>query len=126
MKPVRLEVVAHTFEGMGVCPACELVLSEAGVGESPALRGLDEVPLEWQEEYQRLTEWVYSLADRYGNRIQIKVIEPQSPEGLFKSLRYKVRRYPTWIVNGKERIVGWDRHALESALNQIVDRQGEG
>lgn len=126
MKPVRVEVLAHTFEGMGVCPACELVLSEAGVGELPALRGLDEVPREWQEDYQRLTEWVYGLADRYGDRIEIRVIDPQSPEGLVKSLRYRVRHYPTWIVNGKERVVGWDHHALASALKQIVDQQGEG
>lgn len=118
MKPVRLEVLAHTFEGMGVCSACELVLSEAGVGERPSSRGLDEVPQDWQDEYLRLTEWVYGLADLYGDRILIKVIDPQSPEGLLKSLRYRVRHYPTWIVNGKERIVGWERDALEAALER--------
>jgi hypothetical protein len=120
MNPVRLEVIAHTFEGMGVCSACELVLSEAGVGEPPFNRGLDEVPHEWQDEYRRLTDWVYGLADLYGERISIKVIDPQSPEGLLKSLRHRVRHYPTWIVNGKERIVGWDRQALESALERTV------
>lgn len=120
MKPVRLEVLAHTFEGMGVCSACELVLSEAGVGEDPFERGLDEMPPEWRDEFRRLTDWVYALAGRYGGRIQIKVIDPQSPEGLLKSLRYRVRHYPTWIVNGKKRIVGWDRQALESALESVA------
>jgi hypothetical protein len=91
-------------------------LSEAGVGEPPAERALDEYPQEWQEDYQRLSEWVYDLAGRYGNRILIKVIDPQSAEGLLKSLRYHVRRYPTWIVDGKARVVGWDRQALEAAL----------
>jgi len=115
---MRLEVLAHTFEGMGVCSACELVLSEAGVGEHPSNRGLEEVPQEWQDEYRRLTDWVYDLAGCYGERILIRVIDPQSPDGLLKSLRHRVRRYPTWIVNGKERIVGWDRDALESALER--------
>jgi hypothetical protein len=97
---------------------CELVFSEAGVGQRPVLGALEEYPADWQAEYQRLSDWVYDLAGRYGNRLIIKIIDPQSPEGLLKSVRYRVRRYPTWLVNGKERIVGWDRPALEAALDQ--------
>ena len=121
MEEVRLEVIAHTFEGLGICTACELVLAEAGVGQHPAERALDEYPEEWQDEFRRLTDWVYDLAGRYGDGIFIKVIDPQSPEGLFKSLRYRVRHYPTWIVNGKKRVVGWDRQALEAALDGPVE-----
>jgi hypothetical protein len=29
-----------------------------------------------------------------------------------------VRRYPSWIVDGKLRVVGWDRQALEAALQR--------
>jgi hypothetical protein len=116
MKPIRLEVITPTFQGLGICNACELVLSEASLGEHPAKRGLDEYPEEWQDDYRRLTDWVYDLAGRYGEQILIKVIDPQSAEGLLKSLRYRVRRYPTWIVDGKTRVVGWDRQALEVAL----------
>lgn len=95
------------------------------MGDHPSVRGLDDVPKEWQEEYRRLTDWVYDLAERYGDRIRIKVIDPQSPEGLLKSLRYRVRHYPTWIVNGKERVVSWDRQALEAAIQGLLDRQGD-
>jgi hypothetical protein len=118
MKPIRLEVIAPTVQGLGICSSCELVLSEASVGEHPAKRDLVEYPQEWQDEYRRLTDWVYDLAGRYGERILIKVIDPQSTEGLVKSLRYRVRRYPTWIVDGKTRVVGWDRQALETALQR--------
>ena len=113
---VRLEVIAHTFQGMGICTACELVMADARLGQRPTERALDEYPSEWQEEWQRLTEWVYDLAGRYGDRIAIKVIDPQSLEGLYKSLRYRVRRYPMWVVDGKTRVVGWDREALDAAL----------
>ena len=113
---VRLEVIAPTFQGLGICTACELVMAEARLGERPGERALNEYPAEWQEEWRRLTEWVYDLAGRYGDRIVIKVIDPQSPEGLLKSLRYRVRRYPTWVVAGKTRVVGWDRDALDAAL----------
>jgi hypothetical protein len=118
MKPVRLEVIAPTFQGLGICTACELVMAEAGVGQHPTERAMDEYPKKWQDDVHRLTDWVYELAERYGEDILIKVIDPQSPEGLVKGLRYRVRRYPTWIVNGKARVVGWDRQALEAALRR--------
>jgi hypothetical protein len=120
MEPVRLEVIAPTFEGMGICTVCELVMSEAGVGEHPTHRGLDEYPTDWQEEYRQLLEWVYGLGDRYGPRILIKVIDPWSAEGLLKGLRYRVRRYPIWIVNGGTKIVGWDQRAIEAVLDQAM------
>jgi hypothetical protein len=115
-RPIHLEVIAPTVQGLGICSSCELVLSEAGMGAHPAERALDEYPPEWLDEVQRLTDWVYDLAEQYGERIRIKVIDPQSPEGLAKSLRYRVRRYPTWIVGGKVRVIGWNRQALEAAL----------
>ena len=116
---VRLEVIAHTFQGMGICTACELVMADASLGPRPMERALDEYPPDWQEDWQRLTQWVYDLIDRYGERIAIKVIDPQSPEGLLKSLRYRVRRYPTWVVDGRTRVVGWDREALDAALSRL-------
>jgi hypothetical protein len=118
MKPIQLEVIAPTFQGQGLCSSCELVFSQAGVGGHPAERALEEYPQEWQDEFRRLTDWVYDLAGQYNERISIKVIDPQSIEGLAKSLRYRVRRYPSWIVNGKTRVVGWDRQALEAALQR--------
>jgi hypothetical protein len=121
MKPICLEVIAPTFQGLGICSSCELVLSEAGVGEHPAKRDFDEYPEEWRDDYRRLTDWVYDLAGRYDEQISIKVIDPQSAEGLLKSLRYRVRRYPTWLVNGRARVVGWDRQALDTALQRAQE-----
>ena len=116
--PVRLEVIAPVLSGLGFCSTCELILSGADMGPQAAGGSLDEYPQEWQDDYRRLSDWVYDFADRYGAQILIKVIDPQSPEGLLKSLRYRVRSYPTWVVNGKARIVGWDRQALEATLQQ--------
>lgn len=124
MKPIRLQVIAPTFGGLGICTSCELVLGEAGVGSPPAQRAMEEYPPEWQKDARRLTDWVYDLAGRYGERILIKVIDPQSPGGLLQSLRYRVRRYPTWIVDGATRIVGWDRDGLEAALHQAAAKKG--
>jgi len=122
--PARLEVIAPTFEGLGMCTSCELVMSEAGVGEHPAMRALEEYPQEWQDDYQRLADWVYDLAGRYGDRLLIKVIDPQSPEGLLKSLRYRVRRYPTFVIDGRTKVVGWQREQLEAALVSMLSIEG--
>ena len=123
MEPIRLEVIAPMLQGMSFCTPCELVLEGASLGQHAAGRALDEYPQEWQEDHRRLTEWLYDLADRHGNRLRIRAIDPQSPEGLWKSLRYWVRRYPTWIVNGKKCVVGWDRPALDAALEQAMEGQ---
>lgn len=116
--PVRLEVIAPTFQGLGICPACELVMTNAGLGERPTERGLDEYPEEWQADWSQLVEWVDELAQCYGDGVFIKVIDPQSLEGFFKSVRHRVRRYPTWIVDGRTRVVGWDRGALDALLQR--------
>ena len=59
----------------------------------------------------------FDLADYYGERLAIKVIDPQSPEGLLKSLRYRIRRYPTFVIDGKDKVVGWQQEQLKTALN---------
>lgn len=124
MKSVLLEIVAPIFEGLGICSTCELILGEAGVGEHPASRGLDEYPQDWQEDYRRLTEWVHELAGRYGDKLFIRIVDPQSPQGLLKSLRYRVRRYPTFVVQGRKKIVGWQRAELDSALAAAIGDEG--
>jgi hypothetical protein len=124
VKPARLEVIAPTFEGVGMCTSCELVLAEAGVSDGPTTRAFEEYPQEWQDDYRRLTDWVYDLAGRYGDRLLIKVIDPQSPEGLLKSLRYRVRRYPTFVIEGKTKVVGWQREQLEAALVSMLSIEG--
>jgi hypothetical protein len=116
---VRLEVIAPTLQGLALCSPCELVLSGTGLGEDSIERALEDYPQEWQDDFRRLSDWVYDLAERHGDQILIKVIDPQSPEGLLKSLRYRVRRYPTWVVDGKVRVVGWDHPALEAALQEL-------
>ena len=60
-------------------------------------------------------------ARRYGEAIEIRVIDPQSALGLWKSLRHWVRKYPTFIVNGREKYTGWDKDALEEILRRTLE-----
>ena len=83
------------------------------------------------EEAERLATWLQDLSARYGDQIHIRVVDPQSPEGFFKSLRYWVRRYPTFVVNRRIKYTGWEPGVLDRLLEEQVARgasteQGSG
>jgi hypothetical protein len=95
---------------------CEQLIDQTGIGRQMRQEELDQYPDDFKQEAARLANWLVDLADRYGDQIQIRVIDPQSPAGLFKSLRHWVREYPTFIVDGREKVTGWNQAALETTL----------
>ena len=66
---------------------------------------------------------MWELCSRYGDRLLIRVIDPQSGLGLYKCLRYWVRRYPAFIIEGRKQYVGWDREELEAVLQEAMRNQ---
>jgi hypothetical protein len=70
------------------------------------------------EEADRLATWLQELSAKYGERLHIQVVDPQSLEGFIKSLRYWVRRYPTFIINRRTKYTGWEPAALDRLLGQ--------
>ncbi len=116
MPPIRVDVIAPVPEGWGLCQACELLMARADLDQAPPERGLDELPPEWQADFQRLSALIFDLAGRYRDRILIRVYDPRSLQGLVKAVRHRARRYPTFVVAGHDRVVGWNDAALEQAL----------
>lgn len=88
----------------------------ANLGKAPYKRSLEEYPAEWREDFQRLSALILDLAARYGDRILIRIWDPRSLQGMFKSIHYGVRRYPTFVVNGHEKVTGLDAALLEQVL----------
>ncbi len=88
-----------------------------GIGDKVHNEEINEYPEELREEYLRLSEWVRGAYKTYGCQVWIKVIDPQSMVGLWKHIRYGVRKYPTFILNGEERFSGWD--AAEQTLRRV-------
>ncbi len=118
MQPVEVEVISPLPEGWGLCLTCEAMLARAGLDETPYRRSLEEYPPEWQEDFRRLSAVVLDLAERYGQAIVIRIWDPRSWQGLFKSLRYGVHQYPTFIVGRRRKIVGCNAVAIEEALSE--------
>ncbi|MCS7283085.1 MAG: hypothetical protein RMK65_04100 [Anaerolineae bacterium] len=100
------------------CLACEVLSAEA-VGDQARREMLQEYPAEFLEEFNRLMDWINKLVLRFGPTLQVRVVDPQSLEGFWKCLRHGVRRYPTFILPGGRKVVGWDWDALEQALRAI-------
>jgi hypothetical protein len=63
------------------------------------------------------------LSARYGEQLHIRVIDPQSLEGLFRSLRHWISRYPTFIIDRKKTYTGWDPGVLDRLL---VEQRASG
>ncbi len=116
MKTVTLDVISPIPEGWGICLSCEMLMARANLDEAPYARGRDEYPAEWLEDFYRLSNVVMELADRYGDSIRIQIWDPRSVQGLIKSLRHWVRRYPTFIVQGQNKVTGWDLGQLEQQI----------
>jgi hypothetical protein len=121
MKPVQIDVFYPVPEGWGICTACEVMMSQANLGQAPPERGLDEYPPEWQEELKRLSTTIYDLADRYQDEIRIRIWDPRSLQGLWRSIRHGVRRYPTFLIDGRSKMTGWDTAQLVQQIRAAVE-----
>ncbi len=114
---IRLEVIAHIPTTFRYCMHCEQWM-DAAVGAAARQEMAGEYPADILEDFGRLLSWTDEWTSRWGPTLQVRVIDPQSPEGVWKCLRYGVRRYPAFIVEGRRRAVGWDREAVEQALDE--------
>ncbi len=116
MKPILVEIIAPLLDGWGMCSSCEMLIARANMDKAPYERGLEEYPPEWQADFQHLSDLVIDLSARYSDSILFKIYDPRSLQGMIKSIRYGVRRYPTFIVEGKQKIHGLDTTRIEEAL----------
>jgi len=118
MPKTRLQVIAPVLTNFFHCMHCEQFFQQAGIGEQVHRTDLEQYPEDFLRDAARLAEWLFDLAERYGDRFWIQVIDPQSLQGFFLSLRHRVRSYPSFIVKDWKAHVGWDRAALDRILQE--------
>lgn len=121
MKPILLEIVTKVLISWGQCRRCKILFDQAGLDQKFRQGEMDEYPPDLIEEYTRLSDWIRELNRLYKHRLLIKLIDVQSPLGIYKSLRYRIRTYPTFVVEGKETYTGWDKDQLESLLDKYIN-----
>lgn len=79
-------------------------------------------PREWSEartDYYRLWRLLDAISDRFRGRVTVYIVDPVSLQGLFKITRHRIRRFPTFLIGGREKYTGWD---LEELVQRIEAR----
>src|SRR4030042_2297494 len=125
MKPIFVEIITRTMTTYGHCRHCTILFDESGLQKEFAKKALEDYPQDLQEEVARLSDWIRELNGLYKHRLVMRVIDAHSPVGMVKCLRHWIRKYPTFIINGKETWAGWDKGKLESLIDKYIQRSIE-
>jgi hypothetical protein len=119
MEPVVLEVLAPMLSAEEIaCHSCRLVFGDLGIRKSHLDACVNEYPEDWKEAVLHLSQWLREISGLYQHRIRIRVIDALSPLGLWKQIRYGLRRFPAFIIDGQCTFAGWDAGRLESLIDQ--------
>jgi len=121
MDVLEVEIIAHVLGSMNHCSHCQVFIDGVGVGDQVHRADLQSYPPEWMEEWQRLSDLVYNITEQFAGKIIVKITDAQSPQALWKALRYGIRRYPTFMVGqdhittlDEATVVQWIEHHLNS------------
>lgn len=116
MKKIYLEIITPVLTFYSHCEHCMYVFKEAGLKlhEDTLCAYPDDV----QKEYFKLSELVREVQEHFGSKLLIRVIDPTTLEGIYKSIKYWSRKYPLFVINGKEKRVGWQD--IEELKNVIA------
>jgi hypothetical protein len=120
-KPLLVEIIAYAPTAYYHCTHCEVAWREMGATNRIHEEQLESsLPADLIHEYQTVSDWVQEMFRVHCDAIVLKVIDAASVEGFYKSLKYKARRYPAVIVNGKARFIGTQ---MLSAASEEIARQ---
>lgn len=123
-KPILVEILAYAPTQFYHCQHCEVVWHEVGAGQRFHQEQLQSsIPEDLQREYSDLSNWVRESVETYGGRVVFKVVDVASIEGFLKSVRYGVRRFPAFIIDGKDKHTGTDfvraKHLIDVRVNSL-------
>jgi hypothetical protein len=123
MTPVILEVVAPMLSSVEMsCRGCGLIMDTLGLKKQDRQACTAGYPEDWKEAVEHLAAWIAEISRLYRHRILIRVIDAQSPMGLWKQIRHRVFKFPAFIVNKKKTYIGWNPRELESVIDEEVRR----
>jgi hypothetical protein len=118
---VEIEVLAYAPTVFYHCQHCEIAFGRTSVGPSVHReQAAEALPEDLREQFQDLSNWVHDLAGRFGERIRVKIVDAASIEGVFKSLRYRIGKYPAVIVAGTDKLVGSDFRSMTPVIERRV------
>jgi hypothetical protein len=123
VQPLVVEIITYAPTEFFHCLHCEVVFQQVGIGQKiHAEQRAASFPDDLKREFAELSAWVERTAERHPDRIQFKIVDAASIEGVYKSLRYGVRKFPAVVV-GKDKVVGGDFiRATELVERHVVSK----
>lgn len=116
--PMLVEVIAYAPTAFYHCMHCEVAFREMGKSDKVQNEQLSgSLPADLLNDYLALSDWVRELFRIHNASVVVKVIDAASVEGVFRSLRYGMRRFPAVILDGKVRFHG--KNAFPQAAHEI-------
>ncbi len=123
-KPIVVEVITYVPSEYYHCTHCEVTWQTMGLGTKIHQEQRESgLPEDLIHEYVALSAWARGIAERYGERIRIRLVDAASIEGFFKSVRYRFRRYPAFVVNGAS-YVGSDFSRVDTLISEHLEPVG--
>jgi hypothetical protein len=117
-KTLRVEVVSKM---LGVqteeCKNCRLIFEEVGLKSKFHNQEINQYPDDIKEEVLRLSDWIRNLVRRYPTNVEFKIIDAMTPLGVYKMLRHRIHKFPSFIIQKGETYAGWDTEALEAIID---------
>lgn len=121
MRPICVEVIAPLLTTMEFgCSRCGLLFKQVDAHKEYHASCKDEYPEDWKRDAAKLTECLKKMSELYKHRIRIKLIDAQSPLGLWKQIRHRLFGTPAFIVDGQGACTGLDTDRLEQLIDARI------
>jgi hypothetical protein len=121
MKPIYLEVIAPMLSSVEMnCRRCGFVFDSLGLKSKYRQVCANEYPEDWKAAVGYLSDWIREISSLYKHRIRIRIIDAMTPLGLWKQIRYRVFRFPAFVVDRRQSYIGWDPGELEALIDARI------
>ncbi len=123
--PVRVEILTYAPTEFRHCQHCELVWDQFDFNkQAHAEQRESALPPDLMAEYEAITDWARGAREQFGERLVFQLTDAASLEGFVKALRHRSGTFPTFIIDGQERIAGFDPARLDAALRRRLEDGG--
>jgi hypothetical protein len=97
---VKVEFVGIMPTLFAHCEHCMEVMH--GTGMEPYSEQLEEYPEDVKKQYFELAEIAQRIRTDFRGAVQLDVIDSTSPQGVWKTIKYRIARTPCVIIQGKK------------------------
>ena len=119
-QPVSVEVITYVPSEYHHCQHCEVTWQALGLGQTiHQEQRASALPPDLARDFESLSRWAWSLPERFGPGVRVRLVDAASLEGFFKSLLRRFRRYPAFFVEGK-RYVGADFSRVNELISEAL------